>query len=182
MADNTPHTLTIMERVQLANQFRILQQIDENESDHWAKCKEIVESGYTIMYGEIFQGFSDELDRDDCVFVFDVLDMYRDLKFSYGALPDKTGIDEYDVTFRGFDGNNETEYYSFIGFLKEQGRWSETLENCGMNSHSPTVDRYRVMIPIWKNIRKQYNPIGQHHDLTADEIKQVLDWKKAVGA
>lgn len=180
MADNNPRTLTVLERLQLANQFAILEElVDENEKDHYAKCREIMESGYTIMYGEVFQGISDELPQDYCEFVFDVLDMHRDLMTSFEQLKDKESIDPSQVNFRGFDGNNESELMGFLTFLKGQGRWSETLEKCPLNSHFPTVDRYQAMLRNWKPIRDKYKgDLGTDwHNLTAEEIKQVLDWK-----
>jgi uncharacterized protein len=187
MSDNTPKTLTPLERLQLANQFAILEKLDSQEKDHYAMCREVMQSGYTTFYGEVFQGIGDELEQDYCHFVYDVLDMHRDLMGSSDALTEKekTGIDPYLVTFRGFDGNNEIELYGFLKFLKEQGRWSETLEKCGLNSHCPTVERYREMLRIWKPIREKYQSgiTAEWHNLTSDEIKQVLDWKnKAVSA
>ena len=183
MADNTPSSLNTLERLHLANQFSILERLDPDQKDHWAMCRKVIESGYTIMYGEVFQHINSELEREECEFVFDVLNMYRDLGHSYAALTDKGGIDADDVEFHGFDGNNETALYFFIEFLKEQGRWSETLEKCGMNTHYPVVDRYRKMIPIWKDIRAQYDPVAKWHDLTADEVKKILFWKdRAVSA
>ncbi len=69
---------------------------------------------------------NDEVSEDDCRFVYDVLDMHRDLIRSYEALTDKAGIEAADVSFRGFDGNNEPELYGLISFLKGQGLWEET--------------------------------------------------------
>jgi uncharacterized protein YfbU (UPF0304 family) len=180
MADNTPRSLTIIERLQLANQFALLEKLDPHEKEHYAMCREVLTDGYTAFYGEVFQGIGEELPEEHCQFVYDVLDMHRDLTGSYEALTDKAGIDPFLVSFRGFDGNNEVELMGFLRFLKEQGRWSETLEKCGLNSHCPTVERYRAMLRIWKPIRDKYkSDFGEWHNLTADEIKQVLDWKNA---
>jgi uncharacterized protein YfbU (UPF0304 family) len=184
MADNTPSSLTILERLQLSNQFAILEKLDPTEQKHYAMCREVMERGYTSFYGEVFQGIGDELPEDYGHFVFDVLDMHRDLKGSYDSLADKSGIDPFLVTFRGFDGNNEHELYAFLKFLKEHGRFSQTLEECGLDSHCPTVERYRGMLGIWKPIREKYQSgfSAEWQNLTSDEIKQVIDWKKTAAA
>jgi uncharacterized protein YfbU (UPF0304 family) len=177
MADHTPHTLTVTERRQLANQHEILEKLDPNNADYHSKCQTILEKGYTLLYGEVFQSVGEEVSEDDCKFVYDVLDMYRDLIRSHEALTDKAGVDADDVRFPGFDGNNETELFGFIRFLKEQGLWEETLASSGLNSHSETITRYQKMLKNHKAIRDKYDPMAPWHDLTADEIKQVMPWR-----
>jgi uncharacterized protein YfbU (UPF0304 family) len=180
--DKTPETLTPTERLQFANQFAILEKLDQNNAEYYAKGRKILESGYTLLYGEIFQTVSDELPVHDCNFVYDVLETHRDLIQSYAALTDKAGITPDDVRFRGFDGNNESEFYGFVQFLQEHGLWKETLTG-GLNSHAPTIDRYREMVAKRKKIRDQYEVGATWHDLTAEEIKEVVYWKfQAVGA
>jgi uncharacterized protein len=180
LADNTPSSLTVLQRLQFANQFAILEKLHPNERNHYAMCRQVMENGYTAFYGEVFTGIGDELPEDYWQFVYDVLEMHRDLRGSYDALADKSGIDPFLVTFRGFDGNNETELYAFLKFLKEQGRFSQTLEKCGLDTHCPTVERYREMLRIWKPIRQKYESgiTAEWPNLTSDELKQVLDWKK----
>jgi len=136
-----------------------------------------LEKGYTLLYDEVFQGLNDEVSEDDCRFVYDVLDMHRDLIRSYEALTDKAGIEAADVSFRGFDGNNEPELYGLISFLKGRGLWEETLGPSGLNTHAQSVPRYKKMLENHKAVRDQYDPMGQWHDLTADEIKQVVYWR-----
>jgi hypothetical protein len=183
MPDNTPETLTVTERRQLANQHEILEKLDPNNAEHHAKCRTILQKGYTLLYADVFQGIYEELNQEDCRFVYDVLNMYRDLTWSYEALTDKAGIDADDVRFPGFDGNNETAFYGFAGFLKEQGLWKETLGPSGLNSHAPTIQRYQKMLANHKTIRDKYDPMVKRHDLTADEIKQIMPWKfQAVSA
>jgi uncharacterized protein YfbU (UPF0304 family) len=177
VADNTPDTLTPTERLQLANQHEILEKLDPDNKEYHAKCREILTSGFTLLYPQVFQEINEELDQAACKFVYDVLDMHRDLIQSYDALTDKAGIDLADVRFRGFDGNNEGELYRFISFLQKHGLWKETLANCGLNTHAQSVPRYRKMLEQHKAIRDQFDPLGKSHDLTADEIKQVVFWK-----
>jgi uncharacterized protein YfbU (UPF0304 family) len=177
MADNTPHTLAPTERLQLAQQHEILEKLDPDNAEHHAKCREILQNGFTLLYGEVFQDIYEEVDQDACEFVYDVLAMYRDLMRSYDAMVDKAGIELDDVRFAGFDGNNESRLYGFIKFLKGQGLWDEPLATSGMNSHYPTIGRYQKMLANYKAIRDKYDPMAKSHDLTAEEIKQVMPWR-----
>ena len=70
----------------------------------------------------------DEMSVEECRYVYDVLDLYRVLIRSYGELKDKEGLTPDDVKFAGFDGNNETKRWAFARHLKEEGRWTETLD------------------------------------------------------
>jgi uncharacterized protein YfbU (UPF0304 family) len=69
----------------------------------------------------------EEMDVEECKYVYDVLDLHRILIQSYEALTDKKGLTPDDVRFRGFDGNNETKRWAFAEHLQKQGKWKETL-------------------------------------------------------
>ena len=150
-------TLTPVERLQLTNQFLILEKLDPTNAEQYAKNRTILEDGYTLLYSELFQGIGDEMSVADCRYVYDVLDMYRALRHSYEELTDKEGLTLNDVRFHGFDGNNETNYYVFIRFLQEEGRrWTETLKDCGLNTHSETNERYAVMLHAASRAAKRW--------------------------
>jgi uncharacterized protein YfbU (UPF0304 family) len=133
-----PKTLTPVERLELINQFRILGKLYPEHGEDYAESREIIAHGYTIQYEEVFKQVFEEMDIEQCKYVFDVLDMYRMLIQSYDALTDKKGLKPGDVRFRGFDGNNESDRYAFAGHLQEQGKWPETLTG-DLNSHSMTT-------------------------------------------
>ncbi len=48
--------------------------------------------------------------------VLDIMDMFSVLKRAHGALPDNSEIEECQVTFAGFHGNNETQQLAYVRF------------------------------------------------------------------
>lgn len=100
-------------------------------------------------------------DPEDVNYVVDVLDMWDFVESSYKALNAKqkaevkAGVGEWfsDAHFSGFDGNNEANHMSIASFLVEDmGRFSR-FKGRDLNSHSPTVHRYRGMVAMFKPMR-----------------------------
>lgn len=163
-------TLTPVERLQLANQFAILEKLDGSNAEYHAKNRKILQEGFTVLYSEVFQEIGEEISVDTCRYVFDVLDMHWALQQSFEGLADKEGLTLEDVRFEGFDGNNESEHYAFIKYLKEEGeRWADILEGCGMNTHSQTAHRYGRMLAEWRALG------DERHSLTAAQIKAIVN-------
>lgn len=171
-------SLTPFQRLSLMNQLSILKRLDPDNAEDYDDQIEILHSGYSVLYGEVFQGVFEEMPLEECEYVFDVLDMHRNLINSFEALQDKQGLTAEDVRFRGFDGNNETKRWAFAEYLQKTGRWKETLVG-GLNSHSMmTMHRYPDML-------KRYEPIKQKildshsgkWQLTAEQIKVVIGKK-----
>jgi uncharacterized protein len=172
-----PDSLSQVERLQLVNQFEILEKLDPENAKFYAEKREILERGYTILYEKVFNNIFEEMSMDECNYVFDVLEMHRALINSYDRLTDKAGLTPSDVAFRGFDGNNESKRYAFAKHLKETGRWEETLKG-KLNSHFiGTMHRYPPMLERWKRIRDQKDDLGAEWGLTADQIKEIIEWK-----
>jgi uncharacterized protein YfbU (UPF0304 family) len=168
-------SLTPFERLTLMNQLAILKKLDPDSGEDYEDQIEILHSGYTIRYGEVFQSVFEEMPLDECEYVYDVLDMHRTLINSFNGLADKQGLDADDVRFRGFDGNNETKRWAFAEYLQKKGLWKETLVG-GMNSHSiMTVDRYRLMLERYEPIKQEI--LDSHMgnwQLTAAQIKTII--------
>lgn len=168
-------SLTPVERLQLINQFRILEKLYPENAKDYAESREIIAHGYTIQYErEVFGEVWEEMDIEECKYVFDVLDMHRTLIQSYDALTDKKGLTPDNVRFRGFDGNNESKCWAFTEHLKKQGLWVETLTG-GVNSHFPTKARYVNMLKKFEPIKEK---ILESHtgnwDLTAEQIREII--------
>jgi len=122
----------------------------------------------------VFQSIFDELDAQECRYVFDVLNMYRMLRNGYDELKDKSGIAEADIRFRGFDGNNETKRYAFAEFLQKTGKWQEVLVG-GLNSHTETtIQRYPRMLERFERIKKEHEESMRMWSLSAEEIKEII--------
>ena len=174
MSDKIPSTLTQFERLILANQLRLLEYVDPQNKEGYREQRTIVEHGYTLLYSDVFSGvYPEELPIEECRYIFDVLDMYRDLHHSYKALSDKQGIKTTDVKFKGFDGNNESARWGFTKFLHEQGKWTESLSHGAINSHSMvTMSLYPKMLAEYEQVKsKQGYDFGK---MSATDIKQMI--------
>jgi uncharacterized protein YfbU (UPF0304 family) len=168
-------TLTPVERLQLANQFEILEKLNPEQAEIYAARRDIVEHGYSIQYDDVFSDIFDEMPYEECKYVYDVLDMHRVLINSLNALKDKQGLTLDDVKFEGFDGNNESKRHAFAKHLKDEGKWTETLVG-SLNSHSQsTISRYPKMLKKFDKIVETLDKTGPGGwDLTAEQIREII--------
>lgn len=171
-------SLTSFERLSLINQLAILKKLEPENAEDYKNQIEILHSGYSVLYGEVFQDVYDEMPLEECKYVFDVLDMFRNLINSFSMLTDKQGLTADDVRFRGFDGNNESKRWAFAEYLKKTGRWQETLVG-SVNSHSTrTMSLYPEMLQRYEPIKQKI--VDSHTgnwQLTAEQIKIVIGKK-----
>jgi uncharacterized protein YfbU (UPF0304 family) len=103
--------------------------------------------------------------------VLDILNLHSTLKRCYGALADKSGIDEDRLTFSGFDGNNEGKQMAYARYYcnLDGGRFDD-LYVVDLNSHFPTMQRYRPMVAEWKESDNKY-------ELTKEDIVRITTVK-----
>lgn len=164
MDDNT--------RLILLNQFEILSKL-EPEENYYSRCRDILQNGYEYLYSDIKKHISDPMPSKDGEFVFDVLQMYREITTSYNRLKDKEGLTEEDIAFQGFDGNEEVKYYLFTCFLiEDDNRFIELKENpyFSLNSHCDKIHEYSRMLNVWQTNFNRYNTF-----LGVRDIKQILE-------
>ena len=165
-------TLTENERVILANQYLILEALYPDDAEcYQEKCK-IVESGYEMEYcGLNTSIIENRLSSEDCAEVKEILDMHRAMHDSFKGLQDSDGIEENELQFNGFDGNDGSGRCDYARFLiVNKGLWQEVLEgrpNFDMNSHGMKMGTYHRMLNAWKEL-------GKKHELTCEEIKQII--------
>jgi len=169
--------LTQVERQILYNQNRILSIICPEEKDSYELNMTILLNGYTSDYEEVFEVYDDEVEESECQFVYHVLTMYRSLCFSYQKLDNKSGITNDDVLFQGFDGNDETKYYSFASYLLKEKKRFEEFKNVDTNSHSRKVEIYKSMLDVYNSISNEKNN-HYSNSLTRDEIISIINaWR-----
>ncbi len=141
--------LSRTERLILANQYQILEQIGpEGEREAFARFREALEHGYEMEYDTIAQNVYEKgLTTDECREVVDALQVYDMLQISHAALSaaDKAGINDHDIRFHGFDGNNETLFMAYAEYFCADDRFTDVVESGEMNSHYPARGRYRAM-------------------------------------
>ena len=170
-------SLSAVERLLLINQFRLLELLAGKESEYYSKARSILEGGYTLLYGDIFEGISNEMSLPECNYVSDVLEMHQSMRDSFNDLTDKEDLSLTDIGFRGFDGNNERKEQVFALFLKQNGLWKNTTSAPGtpedLNSHFPTAARYREMLDKWLQLK------DERHHMTAAQIKGIIPYWKA---
>jgi uncharacterized protein YfbU (UPF0304 family) len=158
--------LSRIERWLLSNQFAILAALYPDEAKEYERMKEAVDSGYEFEFERMAQHvYAEGLPEDACKEVLEILSMFDYLKQGYERLSDKSGIDAHDITFIGFDGNNEVSYMGYAEFFCGQGRFG-SLNIQDFNSHCPTIEMYRRMLQAHRESVDKYR-------LTKDDIVRI---------
>jgi uncharacterized protein YfbU (UPF0304 family) len=169
--------LDIKDRLILYNQYEILKGLNPEESEEYKLMQSIVVNGFKSNYDELIEGFSNETPELISEFVFDVLQMYRVLNDSYCELlpEEKQQIDKKDITYAGFDGNEEGSYYTYANFvLEDLGRYEE-IYNHGkveLNSHRNMLNKYSRMIKTWEEETAE-----RYDNLSFKSIKKIINSK-----
>lgn len=168
--------LTKFERLVLSNQFKILEGLYPEEKEYYEIHRKAIDEGYQLHYNDAFEVLSeDEMSKEDCREVLDILNMYRAITFSYKKLPDndKSGIREESIKFRGFDLNDREEAKRLMYtryFIVDLDRFEELRygdKYRDFNSHRPMLNRYRKMLSRW-------NEMGKKYELTLEDIKVLI--------
>jgi uncharacterized protein YfbU (UPF0304 family) len=140
-------------RLLLINNYKILKIISKKQDDkYYDRCIEILENGYTENYDEI-NYIEDEVDEKIQKFVLSVICLYNDIYNSYLQLKDKQlknyikNLNRFEL--KGFDGNDETVYMSYLRFLLEDDyKWYsiKKIDKFSYNSHNSMIDEYRDIL------------------------------------
>jgi uncharacterized protein len=166
-------SLTKTERWILTNQYKILERLDPDNAEEYRTMQEVLERGYEQEYEwktpYLYDGDS-VMTEEKCLYVVNVLAMYDALQQSYQGLGNKGDIEERDVVFPGFDGNNEATYQGYAQFLRNRSSKFTDLRvrDKNLNSHMPTLQMYNRMQDVWAQL-------GEGHELSADQIRAILD-------
>jgi len=147
--------LSRTERWMLANQYHILELLNPAEAAYYHEKREALECGYELHYEWSAEHiYKDVTTEAECHEVVEILAMFRALKDAYEAMPNKTGINAWAVTFHGFDGNDRTEgkYMGYARYFCSTGggRFTELERGDNFNSHFAMLERYRRQLAAWK--------------------------------
>lgn len=120
---------------------------------------EMLGMGYEYFYPEMIGGFSETVSEEKSRLVMDILAIYRDIEAFKRQNTDDEIENHHLNFFRGFDGNNETEYMQFTRFIiSTLGKFTEQedyiKQNDNFNSHAPYVQTYQSMIFKWNDLGK----------------------------
>lgn len=174
-------TLTDTERIMLANQYDILAALhrdNKHMSEDYAQRAETLRDGHEWLYSQYFDWVSPNLPEEKVQHVLHILGIYGDMRNSFNKLTDKSGIDERELNFLGFDGNNESELLSFSEALRKHGRFGETIGPEAKNSHSPTTDIYDRMIEKWQELGKPNYPYSREQIIAIMEARIHPEYRK----
>ena len=113
--------------------------------------------------------------------VCDVLDMWTCIESGHAKLSKKdkelvkTEAEPFGehVTFRGFDGNNESEYMGIASFLIGELNRFTNFQDRDLNSHCPSIETYKRMLDVFEPMRPSLMMRGELNAL------QIIDILKA---
>lgn len=117
-----------------------------------------------------------EPDPPEVIEVVNYLDMWSFIESSFEALKDsdkqllKNNREVIHVNFVGFDGNNEAEYISIARFLIQKLKRFIEFDKRDLDSHAPTIGRYRRMYSVFEPIRRTLI----QRKMTLKELESVL--------
>jgi uncharacterized protein YfbU (UPF0304 family) len=109
-----------------------------------------------------------------------ILNMWDRLEYSFKELSagDKEWLAKNaylgnDVKFHGFDGNDGTEakYASAASFLVDHLNRFQIFKGRDFNSHMPTLDAYRRMLPVFEPILRQV----ANQNFSKEQIAKVMN-------
>lgn len=170
------------ERFAIANQLKILEALYPEEASHYAIQRTAFEDGYESHYEWAMESISnDVLSEEESDEVINTLDMFSALKRSVQKLDDKTGLDEYDFKFRGYDGNHPKEC-KLLGYARyfviELERFQDVLDgqtsHFDFNSHMEIRSVYSRMLSEWMKVPSGIE-LGSRHNLTKAQIQTILN-------
>lgn len=110
--------------------------------------------------------------------VFDILQMWSIIEYSYAELTDenKTRLAleaepfGRNPVFRGFDGNNETEYLVAADFIINRLERFEEFKGRDLNSHAPSIPTYSRMLSVFDDIFSS----NMGNPLSTEQLATVL--------
>ncbi|QTH71664.1 YfbU family protein [Pseudoalteromonas xiamenensis] len=168
---NSNIKITDIERLNLINQFLILEKLYPEEADYYEKNRIALEQGYKAHYRTIFEHLWEEMPEEKTREVLDILEMHRAITWSLTDLS-KDNKKKSNYVFRGFDGNEESEQLSYCHyFIVNLERYQELVENKeypDFNSHCEMLPKYRRMLKVWKELKEEYD-----FRLTVDQIDRI---------
>lgn len=122
--------------------------------------------------------FSEAEDPEIVKEVLDILDMWSCIERSYARL-DSTGKSSIKQglgalgelpRFRGFDGNNESEYVGTTLFLVNELERFVEFKGRDFNCHHPSIDMHKRMLSAFEPLRRKFIST----ELSATQLLAIL--------
>ena len=169
-ADKPSLKLSVVERLILMNQYRILDLLEGSVDERHAQYHEALKEGYELHYNWIADGMDEGLSAAECSEVLDILDMFRAIKNAMSKHAVDSSLARF-AEFGGFDGNNESAQMAYVRyFCLGIGRFGDLVdEDFPFNSHMPMLPRYRRMRNKWLSLS-----LEERYDLSQSQLESVL--------
>ena len=105
--------------------------------------------------------FEDNKIPEDVKEVLNIMSMWEFIEHSYSELSntDKSEVIRLaapfgdNPTFNGFDGNNEIDQMCIAQCIIEELNRFNQFQDRDLNSHAPSLDGYRRMLPVFKEVQ-----------------------------
>jgi len=164
-----PLNLSRLERLQLANQYLILEKVDPNNESEYAKLRLAIEHGFEFEIAIMAdQRVLEPLSYQECEEVREILDMHIALYSAVERFGKDIAVALDQVGFEGFDGSREARQLAYVSYLLDtMDYFSELRNENGYNSHVEMLPKYQRMLSFWKSSEDRV-------DLTADDVKRIL--------
>jgi uncharacterized protein YfbU (UPF0304 family) len=163
--------MTNKERLAFIYQLKIMEALYPDEATDFAQQRTALEEGFVLHYDWMFESLREELSREQCQEILDILDMYRAITFGLRNLDEGDALREhYLAKFRGFDGNNEGQLMAYVRyFIVDLDRYDELKESKlpSFNSHTPMLANYQGMLLRWQALERKF-------ELSREQIAAVL--------
>lgn len=180
--DNVCH-LDKNERLLYLLLITIIREVSNDyDKESYNKKIEVLKNGFSLHYNELFnQISSEEMTNDECKEVLDILDMYSSIIRSFHCLKNNgiqlKELNENDVLFPGFDGNNENKQYLYADFfMYKLDRFKDVqdhLLNGDLNSHQSVLDKYRLQLKKWKSMKDSGKNVYQMQETELSELLNI---------
>jgi uncharacterized protein YfbU (UPF0304 family) len=163
------------ERLILSYLLEILAKLEPEKG--YEKDLEVINRGYELHYDTLFGRLSKPIAPEKSKFVLDVLSMYRGIYYSNKNLDSKEKFDNRDISFPGFDSQDEIEYMVYCRyFIQELDRFQDIKEiiNGTFECGSLKVKKYESMLKKYEEFKKSQTG----HTLSKDVILDLINLSK----
>ncbi|MDN3614566.1 MAG: YfbU family protein [Vibrio gallaecicus] len=162
--------MTNAQRLILSNQYKLMSQMDPENSTKYQRLQTIVERGYELQMRELNKEFGC-LTESECRETIDIMEMYHAMQESNKMLSDaeRKDVDQRRLQFLGFDIASEAQSVNYVRFLIDSEGLYPQFDKADhhFNSQMPMLEKYRRMLTTWRNCPRQYH-------LCSTELSQIF--------
>src|SRR6185312_2152171 len=109
--------LSKIDRILLANQYRILEKLDPANAEIYASNCKVLESGFSLNYTALDQRFKDGLTPEQCSETIQILLMFEALHHGYVRSKGAVEAEIESIAFQGFAGESEAGLLAYAAYL-----------------------------------------------------------------